>query len=112
MDTGTCQLGHLGSAVFYSDKLVQFASGTQTTQATFTAANGDVLRAVGTGTNQPSGPGRVRFTASLTFVGGTGRFASATGNVQARGESDVVGRRATLTLERSIAYDASDRSGR
>ena len=112
VDTGTCQLAHLGYAAFYSDKLVQIASGTQTTQATFTAADGDVLRAVGAGTNAPSGPGRVRFTAFLTFVGGTGRFASATGNAQVEGESDLVGRRATLTLEGWVAYDASDRRGR
>jgi len=110
VDSGTCRLSHLGRAEFFSDKVIQVVAGTQTTQATFTAANGDVLRATGSGTNVPSGPGHVRFTATLTFVGGTGRFAHATGQAFVEGESDLVARTATLTLEGRLAYDASDRS--
>ena len=112
VDTGSCQLSHLGRTAFYSDKVIQLFTGTQTTQATFTAANGDVLRAVGSGTNAPSGPGRARFTATLTFVGGTGRFAGATGEARVEGESTLATRTASLTLEGWVAYDASDRSRR
>lgn len=110
VDTGSCGLSHLGFTHFLSDKVIRIAAGTQTTEATFTAANGDILRAVGTGTNSPAGPGRVRFTMALTFAGGTGRFAGATGEARAEGESDLVGRRAALTLNGRIAYEASDRS--
>ena len=112
VDTGTCQLSHLGRTEFYSDKVILTFAGTQTTQATFTAANGDVLYAVGRGTNAPSGPGRTRFTATLTFIGGTGRFEHATGEARVQGESNLATRTAALTLVGWLDYDASDRSGR
>ncbi len=112
VDTGSCQLSHLGRAEFTSDKVIRLAAGTQTTEATFTAANGDVLRAVGAGTSAPSGAGRVSFTATLTFVGGTGRFAQATGQVRTEGTANLVARTASLEIVGGwIAYDASDRSG-
>lgn len=112
IDTGTCRLAHLGLAEFYSVKDINFLAGTQTTtEAAFTAANGDILRAVGVGTGAPIGPGLVGFSAVLTFVGGTGRF------VHASGEANVVGEAALFTGTTSlritdgwIAYDASDRS--
>jgi hypothetical protein len=107
VDRGTCQLSHLGRSDLVSDKVIQLMTGTQTTAATFTAADGDVLRATGQGTNALTGPGRARFTATLTFVGGTGRFAGATGTVAVVGETDLVARRATLTLDGQIAYDAA-----
>lgn len=112
VDTGVCQLAHLGRAEFYSAKVIDLATGTQTTEATFTAANGDVLRAAGAGTNSPAGPGRARFTATLTFTGGTGRFARASGEARVTGEADLVARTSTLTLEGAVAYAASDRSAR
>lgn len=107
VDRGTCTLSHLGRADFLSDKTIQLMAGTQTTVATFTAANGDVLRATGAGTNALVGPGRGRFTATLTFVGGTGRFAGATGTATAEGETDLVARRASLTIEGWVRYDAA-----
>jgi hypothetical protein len=113
VDVGTCHLAHLGRAAFFSVKEINFAAGTQTiTESTLTAANGDVLRAVGSGTNVPSGPGRVRFAATMTFTGGTGRFANATGQARVEGAADLVMRTATLTMDGWIAYDASGRSGR
>ena len=111
VDTGTCQLSHLGRAEFTSDKVIQIAAGTQTTEATFTAANGDILRAVGAGTSAPSGPGLVSFSATLTFVGGTGRFSHATGQARVEGTANMITRTASLELDGWIAYDASDRSG-
>jgi len=109
VDRGTCTLSHLGRADFLSDKTIQLMAGTQTTLATFTAANGDVLQATGAGTNTLSGPSRARFTATLTFVGGTGRFAGATGSATAEGETDLVARRASLTIEGWVRYDAAAR---
>ena len=47
LDTGECQVSHLGRTAFVSDKVINVVAGTQTIQATFTAANGDVLRASG-----------------------------------------------------------------
>lgn len=113
LDTGTCQLSHLGRAAFSSDKVIRITAGTQTAEATFTAANGDILRAVGAGTSAPSGPGLVSFAATLTFVGGTGRFAQATGQVRTQGTSSLVTRTAALEIvDGWIAYDASDRNDR
>lgn len=112
IDTGTCQLAHLGRTSFYSVKDINFALGIQTTtEARFTAANGDVLRAVGSGTSAPGGPGRVRFSATLTFVGGTGRFANATGEIHIVGEANLATRTTALEIvDGWIAYAASDRS--
>jgi len=110
IDSGTCQNAHLGRTAFYSDKLINVIAGTQTTQASFTAANGDSLYAVGSGTNVPSGPGLVAFTTELTFVGGTGRFERAEGEASVVGQANLIARVSTLTLEGFIAYTASDRN--
>lgn len=113
IDEGTCQLTHLGRSSFYSVKDINFATGTQvTTEATFTAANGDLLRAAGSGTSAPSGPGQVSFTATLAFVGGTGRFENATGEAHVVGQADLVSRTASLEIiDGRIVYDSSNRSG-
>lgn len=110
-DTGTCQLAHLGRVVFHSVKDIHFATGTQTTrEATFTAANGDILRATGTGTSRVSGPGRVSFAATLILSGGTGRFTGASGEAHVEGVADLGTRTATFTIVSGwLAYDASDR---
>jgi hypothetical protein len=112
-DQGSCQLAHLGRAEFYSVKDIDFSTGTQTTtEASFTAPNGDVLRAVGAGTSAPGRPGHIAFSATLTLQGGTGRFAHATGWVRVEGEADLAARTASMQIvEGWIAYDGSDRSG-
>lgn len=110
VDTGTCQMAHLGRVEFHSDKVIRLAAGTQTTNATFTAANGDVLRATGTGTNTLARPGLVRFTMNMTFVGGTGRFAGATGNALVEGEASLANGTSWLRLAGAVTFDASDRS--
>lgn len=112
VDDGTCHLTHLGHVGFLSDKVLQLALGTQTNQVTFTMPNGDLLRAVGTGTNELSGPGKVRFVATIRFVGGSGRFAHATGSARSTGEADLIARRSTSTIEGYVIYDARDRSDR
>lgn len=112
-DTGSCELAPLGRVEFHSVKDINFATGTQTTtEATFTAPNGDVLRAVGSGTSAPSQPGRIAFSANLTFTGGTGRFGRATGQASVKGEAVLATRTASFEIvDGSITYDASDRSG-
>jgi hypothetical protein len=110
-DTGTCTIAHLGRAAFHSVKEINFLSGTQTTtEASFTAANGDVLRAVGSGTSAPAGPGQIGFSATLTFTGGTGRFLNAHGEAHVTGVATLATTTAVLEITGGwIAYDASDR---
>ena len=112
IDTGTCWFSHLGRTALYGVQDINFAAGTQSGERTFTAANGDMLRAVHAGTSAPSGPGLVSFVTTLTFVGGTGRFANATGQMTGEGTANLITRTTSVTNEGWIAYDASDRSGR
>lgn len=104
LDVGFCRLTHLGRTHVVSDKVINFATGTQTTEVTLTAANGDVLLASGAGTNQMVAPGRVVFRVELDFTGGTGRFAGASGEAVSEGEADVVNAAARLTMSGSITY--------
>lgn len=109
VDVGHCQLTHLGRVAYVSTKQINLVAGTQHSEITFTKRDGDVLRAVGDGTNNaPDGAGRVRFTTPLTFVGGTGRFQAATGRVRVTGEADLVNRTSALTLDGWLAYDKRD----
>lgn len=111
-DTGTCQISHLGRSTFAGTLEINLATGTQRGERTLTAANGDILRLVSIGRSVPIGPGLVSFSATFTFVGGTGRFANATGQARGEGTANLVTRATSLTLDGSIAYDASDRSSR
>lgn len=112
IDTGTCWFSHLGRTALYGVQDIDFAAGTQSGERTFTAANGDVLRAVHAGKSAPSGPGLVGFVTTITFVGGTGRFANATGQMTGAGTANLITRTTTVTNEGWISYDASGRSGR
>jgi hypothetical protein len=81
---------HLGRAAFYAIQDIDLASGTQSSaEITFTAPNGDILRASSTGTSTPNGPG-VAFNAVMSFVGGTGRFARASGSARVVGTASFV----------------------
>jgi hypothetical protein len=108
-DVGTCQLSHFGRATFEGVLELNLMVGTQRAERTLTAAHGDVLRMVSTGTSTPTGPGLVHFVATLTFVGGTGRFANATGQARGEGTATLATRTTQMTLDGEIAYDASDR---
>jgi hypothetical protein len=104
IDEGTCQATHLGRAQLTSDKIINVVAGTPTLETTFVAANGDVLRGTGTGTNTPVGPGLIAFTATLTFDGGTGRFADASGQATITGQADLVAGRSHMTATGSIDF--------
>jgi len=113
IDTGTCLLSHLGASTTTGAQTINFATLTQNTERTFTAANGDVLRATAVGTSKPGAePGTIDFDAMLTVIGGTGRFANATGQVHDWGTANVVTREVSFALDGWLAYDASDRSNR
>lgn len=113
-DEGHCRLSHLGASEFYSLKEIDFNAGTQkTTEAYFTAANGDVLRASGEGFSSPGEPGKILFNAVLNFEGGTGRFTGATGSIRVEGVADVINRTASFTLSDGlISYEARNRRDR
>ncbi|MEX2281130.1 MAG: hypothetical protein WEE89_01455 [Gemmatimonadota bacterium] len=104
IDIGTCPFTHLGLSTYISDKVINFITGTQTLQNTYIAANGDRLYANGSGTNQLVAPGRVAFSADVTFAGGTGRFSNATGSATVTGEADLVNARSKFTTSGTIAY--------
>jgi hypothetical protein len=110
-DTGFCQLSHLGRTKLEGVLELDLANGTQHGERTLTAANGDELYMVVVGTSAPSGPGLVRFSATFTFVGGTGRFANATGQGTAQGTANLVASRTSATFDGWIVYAAADRSG-
>lgn len=110
VDTGTCRFAHLGHSTIYGEQTINFAAGTQSGTRTITAANGDVLYVQNAGTSRPAGPGLVRFSAIMTFVGGTGRFSQATGEARAEGLANLITRTTAIDIvEGWIVYDASDR---
>src|SRR5688500_8334296 len=113
VDTGVCQLSHLGRTTIRSVQDIDLATGTQVSvELTFTAANGDVLRATNVGTSAPSGPG-VRFQGNATFSGGTGRFANATGVARLEGTANFLTNTAAFTVvDGWIAYEAAAGSQR
>ena len=111
-DVGTCHFTELGVTAFYGVQTINFAAGTQAGWRTFTAANGDVLRVEHTGTSGPSGPGLVSFRATSNVVGGTGRFANATGHLSISGVANLITHVTVSTFEGSISYNASARSER
>jgi hypothetical protein len=112
VDTGTCQLAHLGRTAFYDEHDISFATGRSiSVEIRFTAANGDVLRATSVGTFVPDGPG-VRINAAMTFSGGTGRFANAVGEARLVGQADFTTNSARFSfVDGWIAYAPADRSG-
>ena len=104
IDTGICQLTHLGRTKFYGEQDINFMAGTQSGWRTLTAANGDELYLTHTGTSMLSGPGLVSFVAQMTIVGGTGRFAGATGGGQGTGLATLATRTTSLTIDATIDY--------
>jgi hypothetical protein len=110
-DTGTCTLSHLGRAGIYSVQDIDFATGTQKSiELRFTAANGDVLLAGSVGSSVPGFPD-LRFQGTITFAGGSGRFAGATGQATIAGNADLIRNTAQFEIvERWLDYRAADRS--
>jgi hypothetical protein len=104
---GTCQLSQLGRTTVHFIQIVNFGTSTQqSVELTYTAANGDVLRAASAGTSTPSAAG-VSFSSTITFIGGTGRFANATGQAHAEGTADLAAGTSEYALDGRIAFDAS-----
>jgi hypothetical protein len=88
----------------YGEQIVNFVTRTQVAPVMiFTAANGDELHATNVGSNTPTGPGTIRFTGITTIVGGTGRFANATGELSVEGTADVASTETRMTFNGWIA---------
>jgi hypothetical protein len=104
IDTGTCQLTLLGLTDFYGEQDINFATGTQSGWRTLTAANGDELYFTHAGKSTPAGPGLVAFVAQMTIVGGTGRFAGATGSGQGTGLANLATRSSSVTIDAVVSY--------
>lgn len=85
--TGTCQLAHLGrtsvSAIQTIELLPSGLIG-YTNTATYVAANGDELHTTNVGVATPSASG-LALAGIETAVGGTGRFANASGTASLTG---------------------------
>lgn len=99
VDIGTCHFTPFGPMTVAGVQEINLAAGTQSGERTFTARNGDVLRAVHVGTSAPGAPGTVDFSATLTFVGGTGRFAGISGEARAGGTAVISTTSASFELE-------------
>ena len=103
-DAGSCQLSHLGRTEFFGEQDINFAAGTQSGWRRWTAANGDELHLTHTGTSGLVAPGMVGFTAQMTIVGGTGRFAGATGSARGIGVANLATRTTSVTIDGWIKY--------
>jgi hypothetical protein len=82
-----CHLAHLGLTAGSSLEIATLSAtgSTFVTTVTYTAANGDQLFTVQTGTTTPPANGVITFTFTETVTGGTGRFADASGSFSAAG---------------------------
>jgi hypothetical protein len=77
---GRGQATHLGRFVAHYDVVLNLATGAGEGEATFVAANGDMLFTHNAGQTSPTGnPGELRIVETYTITGGTGRFAGASG---------------------------------
>ena len=104
IDTGTCHLTHMGLTEFYGEQDINVVNGTQSGWRTLTAANGDKLYLTHVGTSAPAGPGLISFVAQFTIVGGTGRFAGATGSGLGTGIATLATHSTSVTFDAVIDY--------
>ena len=85
--TGTCRLTHLGRTeqVAVEDVFAGPGGLTLAGTSTYTAADGSTFATAFSGPVQQTGPNAVTFEGTETVVGGTGRFAGATGSTHFAG---------------------------
>ena len=109
--TGSGNASHMGAITFVSTDCVMpsptsfsFSDG----KLTVTGANGDEVRAVYNGELLPV-PDAAPFTlftvsGSYSIVGGTGRFAGATGSGALQGTTNIVTKQGQIELRGTISY--------
>jgi hypothetical protein len=87
---GVCHLRHLGRATMHATQVIDVTTGLFSNETIYIAANGDELHTTFAGvTTSPPGSLDITFDGTETFVGGTGRFASATGTTTAQGSATL-----------------------
>lgn len=110
-----CRLSHLGLTVGGTDREVVYPDGEPTggilpikisiEHITYIAANGDELWTTFAGSGGLDlNAGKATFQGIETFVGGTGRFAGASGQAHTSGEGSLVTNTGSLTTSGSVRY--------
>src|SRR5262249_15845082 len=107
--TGTARGTQIGNAAISANVLSQTfpippcGSGTNVVvvSETLTAANGDTINETISGGNCQSGPTTFHFTGTYSIVGGTGRFANATGSGSVVNDADLSSSPFTFTQSES-----------
>ena len=111
----SCQLSHLGMTVGGTDREVIVPAGPpdgsvlpiyiSIERITYVAANGDELWSMF------AGPGAIDFATGIatfdgveTYVGGTGRYANATGQSRTAGQGSLVDNMGRLAISGDISY--------
>jgi hypothetical protein len=72
--------------------------------STLTAANGEGLVHTTIGEVVPAGPAQVEFSGPITFVGGTGRFAGASGSATFSGTASLATSTGAFSFEGTVVY--------
>jgi hypothetical protein len=104
--TGVCQIRHLGRTTMTATQTVSLIDGSAQNLTTYTAANGDKLYTRWDGqVVSPPGPDIV-FVGTETYLGGTGRFAGASGSSWLEGTAYLAGPTGTgeYTAKGSITF--------
>lgn len=101
-----CQLAHLGRTTALVEQIVTFTGPTTaiaTNTTTYTAANGDQLFVIWSGSGTANGPDNT-FSGPETITGGTGRFAGATGSTWVSGTASFATMSGQFTSVGTISY--------
>lgn len=93
---------HLGRFTLDIPHVVNRANGTAVGSYLFTAANGDTLTAAFTGSAVPIAPGVLYIEETVTIMGGTGRFAGASGSFSVERLYDTVAGTTAGSFEETI----------
>jgi hypothetical protein len=110
--TGTCHLSQLGlTATAGVETMTPVAGGFHSSAVyTYRAANGDILNTTGTGVAALNSDfSGVTFSLIETVVGGTGRFANASGSATRMGSSRFSDGKGSWEISGTLMYAVLDR---
>jgi hypothetical protein len=110
--TGTCHLSQLGFTTTAGvETVTPFAGGFLSSGVyTYRATNGDILNTTGTGLAMLNGDmSGMTFSFNESVVGGTGRFANASGSATRIGSSRFSDGKGSWEISGTLTYAASDR---
>ena len=108
-----CVLKHLGRTTAVATQTISLAGSpignivfvTSVNKTTYTAANGDLLRATFAGSGEIDlATGEVAFDGVETFTGGTGRFVNAHGTAAVEGTASIFTNIGFFTAGGTLAY--------